>query len=238
MTEKSLTDLFDERLAEVRQRIAEAAKASGRTEQDITLLAAVKTVEPERINHAISAGITYIGDNRVQELKAKESFLLPGVHKHMIGHLQTNKVKDCIGRVEMIESVGSLHLAEEISRQAVAHGTVMDILAEVNLANETTKTGFSLAELDKALEKTAELPGVRLRGLMAIPPAGLTDAENCRYFSQMYELFIDIKQKNRDNRVVDTLSMGMSDTYESAIRCGATLVRLGTVLFGSRNYNQ
>lgn len=236
MMEKSLTENFDINYQIVKENIKKYAELSGRNQNDIILLAAVKTVTPELINYAISSGISFIGDNRVQELKEKENEVTKNVHKHFIGHLQTNKVKDVINRVEMIESVDSLRLANEISKCAVKNQKVMEILVEVNIGNEESKSGFSANELESALKEISLLPGVKVKGLMCIPPVCETREEKIEYFSLMKKLSIDIKEKNIDNIDIDILSMGMSDSYCEAIECGANLVRLGTVLFGKRNY--
>ncbi len=234
--EKSSIEIFDENFAEIKQKIAAAAKKSGRTEKDITLLAATKTVDTETVNYAIKSGIEFIGENRVQEFLSKYDGYLP-VHKHFIGHLQTNKVKDIINRVELIHSVDSYRLAEEISRQAVKNGKTMDILLEINIGNEDSKSGFDHRDAVSAAEKISELDGVKIRGLMAIPPICENAEQNRPYFAKMKKLFIDIGDKKIDNSNMDILSMGMSDDYEIAIEEGATTVRIGTALFGRRNYN-
>ena len=236
MTEKLLTESFLLNFAEIKQKIKIAAEKSGRKAEDIILLAAVKTVSPELINYAIKNGIEYIGDNRVQEMISKENEIEGFVHKHFIGHLQTNKVKDVINRVEMIESVHSLKLANEISKQAIKCEKVMDILLEVNIGNEESKSGFFVDELLNAIKEISLLKGVKIKGLMTIPPICDTDEEVKEFFEQMYKLFIDIRAKNIDNVNMDILSMGMSDTYELAVECGANLVRVGTKLFGERKY--
>lgn len=236
MMEKSLTENFDINYKIVKENIKKAAQLSGRSEDDIILLAAVKTVSPELINYAIESGIKFIGDNRVQELKEKENEVIKSVEKHFIGHLQTNKVKDVINRVKMIESVDSLRLANEISKCALKNQKVMDILVEVNIGGEESKSGFSPNELESALKEIALLQGVKVRGLMCIPPVCQNREEKIKYFTLMQKLSIDIKEKNIDNINIDLLSMGMSDSYCEAIECGANLVRLGTVLFGKRNY--
>ena len=236
MTEKLLTESFLLNFAEIKQKIKIAVEKSGRKAEDIILLAAVKTVSPELINYAIKNGIEYIGDNRVQEMISKENEIEGFVHKHFIGHLQTNKVKDVINRVEMIESVHSLKLANEISKQATKCEKVMDILLEVNIGNEESKSGFFVDELLNAIKEISLLKGVKIKGLMTIPPICDTDEEVKEFFEQMYKLFIDIRAKNIDNVNMDILSMGMSDTYELAVECGANLVRVGTKLFGERKY--
>lgn len=236
MMEKSLTDSFDLNFAEIKEKIAASAKKSGRQAEDIILLAAVKTVSPELINYAIKSGIKYIGDNRVQEMLSKENEITESVHKHFIGHLQTNKVKDVIDRVEMIESVDSLRLAKEINRIACKKGKVMDILLEVNIGQEESKSGFVYTEVLNAVKEISLLDSVRICGLMSIPPICDNNDEIKEYFLKMQKLFIDIKSKKIDNVSMEILSMGMSDTYELAIECGANLVRVGTLLFGKRNY--
>lgn len=236
MMERSLVENFDKNFADIKKRIEAAAQKSGREYKDITLLAATKTVDAELINHAIESGIEYIGENRVQEFLSKEPFYLP-VHKHFIGHLQTNKVKDIVGRVELIHSVDSCRLAEEIAKQSRKKGIVSDILIEVNIGGEETKHGFSPEEVPAAAEKISGIEGIRLRGLMAIPPVCEGKDKNIKFFVSLRKLFIDIKSKNIDNSNIDILSMGMSDDFEAAIECGATLVRIGTALFGKRNYN-
>ena len=236
MTEKSLTEVFDENYKEIKEKIAIAAAKSGRNAEDVTLLAAVKTVDPKLINYAIEQGISVIGDNRVQELIAKENDITEKVTKHFIGHLQTNKVKDVIGRVSLIESVDSIRLAEIIGKQSVKVGVVTDILLEVNIGEEESKSGFRCEELMEAVVDISKIEGVRVKGLMAIPPICNTSSENIQYFSKMRQLFIDISDKNIDNITMEILSMGMSDDYETAIEYGSTQVRIGTLLFGRRNY--
>ncbi len=232
--EKSSIDVFDENFKIITQNIARAAERSGRKPQDITLLAATKTVDISVINHAIESGIKYIGENRVQEFLSKFDGYLP-VHKHFIGHLQTNKVKDIINRVELIHSVDSYRLAEEISHQAQKNEKQMDILLEINIGNEQSKSGFAYDEALTAAEKISKLGGIKIRGLMAIPPICENSSQNRPYFAKMRKLFVDIGAKKIDNSSMDILSMGMSDDYEAAIEEGANTVRIGTALFGRRN---
>ena len=233
--EKSSIEIFDENFKIITQNIARAAQKSGRKPQDITVLAATKTVDISVINHAIESGIEFIGENRVQEFSSKYEHYLP-VHKHFIGHLQTNKVKDIINRVELIHSVDSYHLAEEISRQAQKNNKEIDILLEINIGNEQSKSGFCCDEAVSAAEKISKLGGVKIKGLMAIPPVCENSSQNRPYFEKMKKLFIDIEAKKIDNSSMDVLSMGMSDDYEVAIEEGANMVRIGTALFGRRNY--
>lgn len=239
MTERLLNDRknrFIENYSVIKQKIAEAAAAVGRPEDDIVLLAATKTVDAPMINFAISQGVKYIGENRVQEFLQKKDEIINGAQRHFIGHLQTNKVKDIVGEVCMIQSVDSVKLAAEIGRQCVKQGKIMDILLEVNIGNEASKSGFTEKSVYQAVAEIAEVEGVKVKGLMAIPPICEKEAELVRYFDKMQNLFIDIKAKKMDNSSMDYLSMGMSGDFDIAIRHGANLVRVGTSLFGARNY--
>lgn len=236
MMEKLSAEEFDLNYERVLEKLEIAAEKSGRDKKEITLLAATKTVDPDTINYAIEKGITHIGENRVQELLSKHSLLKPA-HSHFIGHLQTNKVKDIIDKVEMIESVDSLKLANEISKQALKRGITMDVLLEVNIGGEESKSGFTPEEVEKAVDEVAKLPAIRVKGLMAIPPASDLPEESRKYFRKMYKLFIDIQGKTIDNSNMSVLSMGMSNDFDIAAQEGATLVRVGTSLFGRRIYN-
>lgn len=228
---------FDINFKEIKQNIASAAEKSGRKAEDVILLAATKTVEVECINYAISEGLEYIGENRVQEFLSKKDELLP-CHRHFIGHLQTNKVKDIVPFVELIHSVDSVRLAKEISKQSVRFNKTTDILLEVNVGNEQSKSGFLVEETENAVREIAKLPNICVKGLMAIPPICEKAEDNRKYFSIMYKLFIDIGAKKIDNSNMDFLSMGMSDDYEVAISEGANIVRVGSALFGKRIYNK
>ena len=228
---------FDANYAEIKERIAAAAKRAGREASEIHLLAATKTVPVEVINHAIASGIKLIGENRVQELCSKIDMLDGSAVRHHIGRLQTNKVKQVVGKVQMIESVDSVKLAEEIGKQSRRIGIVTDVLVEINIGNEDAKSGISAVECEPFLRQIAAIEGIRVRGLMAIPPICENEAEICQYFDKMYKLFIDISGKRIDNISMDYLSMGMSGDFEQAIESGANIIRLGTVLFGQRNYN-
>lgn len=234
--EKSLVEAFDQNYREIKENIARAAKESGRSADDIILLAATKTVDTDFINYAIGEGIKYIGENRVQEFLSKEEQYAPA-HRHFIGHLQTNKVKDIVGRVELIHSVDTVKLAREISKQSEKRGIVSDILLEINIGDEESKSGFSAEGVLDTVKEIAALPAVSIKGLMAIPPVCEAAEENRKYFRAMYKLFIDIKAQKIDNSSMEILSMGMSDDYDVAISEGANLVRIGTALFGKRNYN-
>ncbi len=228
MMEKLSANEFDRNLEEVLKKLGDR--------KDIILLAATKTVDPDTVNYAISKGIKYIGENKVQELLLKDS-KIESCHRHFIGHLQTNKVKDIINRVEMIHSVDSLKLAKEISKQAVNADKVMEVLLEVNIGDEESKWGFTVNETENAIREIAKLPNLKVKGLMAIPPICNNGEENRPYFRKMKKLFIDIGTKNIDNVDMDILSMGMSDDYDIAVSEGANLIRLGTALFGRRIYN-
>ena len=220
----------------VRAKIAQAAADAGRTPGEITLCAATKVQTDDTIRAAIAAGVQVCGENRVQELTAHlEAGAYEGAMVHFIGHLQTNKVKQVVGKVELIHSVDSERLLRAIHSQAEKLGIVQDILLEVNIAGEESKGGCSPQEAEELARLTAQLPHVRLRGLMAIPPVSLEIGSNRPYFQAMRQLFVDIKEKMSDNQAsIDCLSMGMSGDYADAIAEGSTLVRVGTALFGPR----
>ena len=221
----------------ITRNIALAAEESGRKPSDITLLAATKTVEPVFIKHAISLGLRAIGENKVQELLSKyDEYDLKNTELHFIGHLQTNKVRQLVGKVSMIQSVDSIKLAGEISRRSEQNGIVTDILLEVNIGREENKSGVLPEELDRLLEETSSLSGVKVRGLMSVPPICETKTEISKYFDEMYKIFVDISSKKLDNISMDFLSMGMSDDYTEAILCGANMIRVGSRLFGARIY--
>ena len=219
-------------LAQVRQ----AAQEAGRSPEAVTLCAATKTQTDEAIRQAIAAGVTVCGENRVQELTAHlEAGAYAGAQVHFIGHLQTNKVKQVVGHVDLIHSIDSERLLRAIDAQAGKLGLCQDILLEVNLAGEQSKGGVPPEALEPLARLAGELPGVRLRGLMAIPPISQNPGDNREYFSKLRQLFVDIKGKILDNQTkIDCLSMGMSGDYADAIAEGATLVRVGTALFGPR----
>ena len=226
-----------QRVQAVRERIAAAATAAGRSPEEITLCAATKVQTDDTIRAAIAAGIQVCGENRVQELTAHlAADAYAGARGvHFIGHLQTNKVKQVVGRVDLIQSVDSPHLLQAVDRQAEKLGLVQDILLEVNIGGEESKSGCPRSDLPALVELALSSPHVRLRGLMAIPPISTVPGGNRRYFAEMYQLFIDITRKMSDNQsVMDCLSMGMSADFEDAIAEGATLVRVGTALFGPR----
>lgn len=221
----------------IEEEISKAAQASGRSRQDITFLAATKTVEPQYINYAVSLGLKYIGENKVQELLSKyDEYDLDNCTLQFIGHLQSNKVRQIADKVNMIQSVDSLKLAQEIAKQSQKYNKTMEILLEVNIGNEESKSGVSANNLEELCCQISQLQGVHIKGLMTIPPICNTTAEISRYFSDMYKLFIDIKSKKIDNTSMDILSMGMSSDYGEAIKCGANMVRIGSSLFGARIY--
>ena len=240
MMEKSFDErcaAFDENYPRVLEQIAQAAVQAGRRPEEVTLLAATKTVPLEVVNHAISRGLSCIGENRVQELLEKYDGLdRAHCDVQFIGHLQTNKVKYLIGKVSMIQSVDSMKLAQEISRLSVREHQTMDVLVEVNIGREENKSGVLPEQLSGLLEEISSLPALRVRGLMAIPPADASDVATQHYFSKMFEYFIDTKHKKLDNVSMDVLSMGMSADYVQAILAGANMVRVGSALFGARNY--
>lgn len=226
-----------ERVARVRREMAQAAREAGRRPEDITLEAATKTQGADTVRAAIAAGVRVCGENRVQELTEKlDAFAYDGAQVHFIGHLQSNKINKVVGRVELIESVGSRKLLEGIDACARKLGRVQDILLEVNIAAEESKSGLGPQEVLAAAGLAAEMPGVRLRGLMAIPPIAQDVGANRKFFHKMRELYVDIIRKMMDNKAtINCLSMGMSRDYADAVREGATLVRVGTGLFGPRN---
>ena len=225
-----------ENIAKGRAGLDAAAAAAGRDPASVTLLAATKTQSSETIREAIAAGITVCGENRVQELTAHlDDNAYEGAQVHFIGHLQTNKVKYVVGRVELIHSVSSEKLLLAIDAQAEKLRLVQDILLEVNLAGEASKSGFSPREAAEAAEKAASLSHVRLRGLMCIPPISTRAGENLPYFEALRQLAVDIRQKMVDNTVnMDMLSMGMSGDWQDAVAAGSTCIRVGSALFGPR----
>ena len=223
----------------LQEQICQAAAAAGRDPAQVRLMAVTKTVDPELVNAAIDAGITLLGENKAQELCAKyDSYHKDGVEIHFIGHLQTNKVRQIVDKVQMIESVDSLPLAEEINKRCAALNKQMPILIEVNIGREESKSGVLPEDLPALLEEISKLPAVSVRGLMAIPPVCENNEQVSQYFYQIQQLFIDIKQKKYDNINMESLSMGMSGDYQTAIAYGSNVVRIGTAMFGQRNYKR
>ena len=224
-------------IQEVRQRIAAACGECGRDPKEITLVGASKMNDAAACQEAIAAGIDVLGENRVQEMVAKlAENAYDGAPLHFIGHLQRNKVKQVVGKAVLIHSVDSLHLAEKIEQEAAKRDLTADILLEVNVAREESKFGLMLEEVIPLLEEVKNLPHVRVRGLMTIAPNVENPEENRAIFADLHKLYIDIKKKNHDNDTVSVLSMGMTNDYEVAIEEGATMVRVGTGIFGARNY--
>lgn len=237
MKEKMFSDIRHN-YENIIRNIEDAALASGRRAEDITFLAATKTVDPEFINYAISLGLRFIGENKVQELLSKyDSYDLDNSQLHFIGHLQTNKVRQIVGKVSMIQSVDSLRLAQEISRQSIKQGINTDILIEVNVGREENKSGVMPENLEELLCQISSLENISVQGLMAIPPICENEQKIRGYFQIMRNMFLDISSKKIDNIKMGTLSMGMSGDYREAILEGANLVRIGSSLFGARNYN-
>ena len=221
----------------INERIACAAETSGRSRADIQLMAVTKTVEPVFINHAIACGVDLIGENKVQEFLSKEPYLnLDGVQAHLIGHLQTNKVRQIVPHVSMIQSVDSLKLAKEIDKQCEKIEKIMPCLVEVNIADEESKTGLPAHALEPLLEEISKLTHISVVGLMTIPPICEENAKLREYFQKMHAMFVDIGRKKIDNITMQILSMGMSSDYVEAIECGANLVRVGSSIFGPRIY--
>lgn len=231
MTASSSTELVLENLKRIRADVEETCLSCGRDPSEVSLMAVTKTVSAERVNTALDAGVTLLGENRAQELLEKfEKYRAVPEQIHFIGHLQTNKVRQVIDKVGMIESVDSARLAYEIERCAAARNKVMDILVEVNIAGEKSKSGVLPEALDELLDEVSAMPHLNFRGIMVIPPVG----EGAKYFEQAHNLLIDIKGKKMDNRNVNILSMGMSSDYREAVKSGSNIVRIGRALFGER----
>ena len=225
-----------ENIAKVRSTIADVCRETGRDVGEITLVGASKMNGADACREAIAAGIDALGENRVQEMTEKLSQnAYDGAPLHFIGHLQRNKVKQVVGHVALIQSVGSAPLLQEIEKVAAAKGLVQDILLEVNIGREEAKSGFAPEEVMDAARAALDCPHVRVRGLMTIPPADASREENIRYFQEVRGLYVDINAKLFHNEL-EYLSMGMSGDYADAIRAGATMVRVGTAIFGARHY--
>ena len=221
----------------IKENIAQAAVKSGRNPDDVRFMAVTKTVDSLYINHALSLGVDLIGENRVQEFLGKRDELnLEGVEKHLIGHLQTNKVRQIVGEVDMIDGVDSVKVAKEIGKVSIKKGITTDVLVEVNIGGEESKFGLDPLQLNETIHEMSEIEGIKICGLMAIPPICTNEEENRKFFSNMCTMFLDIKAKKLDNVSMNILSMGMSDDYVSAILEGSTMVRVGSSLFGRRVY--
>ncbi|MBE6010151.1 MAG: YggS family pyridoxal phosphate-dependent enzyme [Lachnospiraceae bacterium] len=230
--------MVTENLAIVNQKIAEACDRAGRSREEVTLIAVSKTKPVSLLEEAYQAGARHFGENKVQEMMDKIPALPEDIKWHMIGHLQRNKVKYLIGKTTLIHSVDSMRLAEEISRLSVKNNCLTDILIEVNIAEEESKFGTSRNEAISLVEEVSGLPGIRICGLMTIAPYVEDPEDNRKYFREIKKLSVDIANRNIDNVSMSILSMGMTGDYEVAIEEGATMVRVGTGIFGERDYNR
>ena len=226
-----------ENVARIRAEMNAAAIACGRDPKEILLCAATKMNDADAVRQAIAAGVDCCGENRVQELTAKlAENAYDGAPVHFIGHLQTNKVKQVVGKVDLIQSVDSERLLKEINKEAAKQGIIQNILLEVSIGEEASKSGFQAEDIPEMIEKIGFFPNVCVKGLMAIPPISEKEGENRKFFQKMFQLYVDIQNKINDNVKVDCLSMGMSGDYQDAIACGSTMIRVGTAIFGARNY--
>ena len=223
-------------LNDVEKRIQAACDRSGRKREEVLLVAVSKTKPVEMIEEIMAAGIVEFGENKPQELRDKYEVLPKNLHFHMIGHLQTNKIKYVIDRAVLIHSIDSIRLAEAVNAEAKKHDRIMPVLVEVNVAQEESKSGFLVEETEKAIREIAKLSNIRVEGLMTIAPFVENAEENRQYFVKLRKLSVDIAAKNIDNVTMHHLSMGMTGDYEVAIEEGATMVRVGTGIFGERNY--
>ncbi len=225
-----------ENVAAIRQQIRNAALAAGRKPQEILLCAATKMNDAEAVRQAIAAGVDCCGENRVQELTAKLSEdAYRGAPVHFIGHLQTNKVRQVVGKVDLIQSVDSLRLLEAVQKEAARQGIFQDVLLEINIGQEESKTGFLMGDMPQVLANMTVFPNIRVRGLMVIPPICQNPGDNDKFFQEIHNLSVDITAKKYDNVSVDILSMGMSGDFADAIAWGSTMVRVGTAIFGARD---
>lgn len=226
--------MVQEQLEEVRQNIRKACERSGRNVEDVTLIAVSKTKPVPMLQEAYDAGARDFGENKVQEILEKEPQLPSDIRWHMIGHLQKNKVRQVIDKVVLIHSVDTVGLAEQIEKEAVKRDLDVSILLEVNVAGEASKFGFAPEEVEDAAREIAKFPHVHIQGLMTIAPFVENSEENRGVFKKLYELYVDMKRKNIDNVTMNVLSMGMTGDYQTAIEEGATMVRVGTGIFGAR----
>ena len=226
-----------ERYNEVKKHVEEACKRVGRDPREVTVIAVSKTKPVEMIEEAMEAGARVFGENKVQELCDKYEQLPKDLHWHLIGHLQRNKVKYVVGRAAMIHSVDSERLAVAISEEAVKKGLVQDILIEVNVAGEENKFGVTCDEAEEFVKKIAVLSGIKIRGFMTSAPFVENPEDNRKYFRELKQLLVDINNKNIDNVYMNVLSMGMTNDYTVAVEEGATHVRVGTAIFGARDYS-
>lgn len=228
---------IEENVEKVLEEIAAAARAAGREPGEVALCAATKMNDAQAVRRAIAAGVRICGENRVQELTAKlADNTYAGAQVHFIGHLQTNKVKQVVGKVDLIQSVDSEHLLAAISREAQKQGLCQDILLEVNIGEEAAKSGFAEEDILPLVDRIDSFSNIRLRGLMAIPPISRNPGDNLKFFLKMRQIYVDIRAKKNDNVSVDCLSMGMSGDFADAVAAGSTMVRIGTAIFGARDY--
>ena len=228
---------IEENVEKVLEEIAAAARAAGREPGEVALCAATKMNDAQAVRRAIAAGVRICGENRVQELTAKlADNAYAGAQVHFIGHLQTNKVKQVVGKVDLIQSVDSEHLLAAISWEAQKQGLCQDILLEVNIGEEAAKSGFAEKDILPLVDRIDSFSNIRLRGLMAIPPISRNPGDNLKFFLKMRQIYVDIRAKKNDNVSVDCLSMGMSGDFADAVAAGSTMVRIGTAIFGARDY--
>lgn len=230
--------MITENLQDVEERIAAACKRSGRKREDVTLVAVSKTKPVEMLQEVYATGIRYFGENKVQELVDKWEVMPKDIHWQMIGHLQRNKVKYIVDKAELIHSVDSVRLAEEIDKEARKKGVIVDVLLEVNMAKEDTKFGLMPEEVMNFIDEIARFQNIRVKGLMTIAPFVENPEENRKHFANLKKLSVDIGKKRVNNVSMSVLSMGMTNDFEVAIEEGATMVRVGTAIFGKRNYIQ
>lgn len=229
--------MLTENLQDVELKIQEACKKANRSREDITLIAVSKTKPISMLKEVYNLGVRDFGENKVQELNEKYTQMPDDMNWHLIGHLQTNKVKQIIGKATLIHSVDSIRLAEVIEKEAAKKDVIVNVLIEVNVAEEESKFGLKLNEVIPAIEMIATFPHIRIKGLMTIAPFVENPEENRSIFSRLQKLSVDIASKNIDNVSVDILSMGMTNDYQVAIEEGATMVRVGTGIFGAREYH-
>lgn len=230
--------MIQKQLEEVRKNIVASAQHAKRDPNEITLIAVSKTYPVEAIQEAMAAGCVDFGENHVQELCAKIEEIPEGVNWHLIGHLQTNKVKYIIGKTALIHSLDRMSLAEEIEKQSLKHGVVTKVLLEVNVANEASKHGFKVEEVMDAVKEISQMKHIKVEGLMTVAPFVENPEENRPIFRKLYGLSVDIQNQKFDNISASILSMGMSNDYKVAIEEGATMVRIGTAIFGNRDYSK
>ena len=226
-----------ENIARIRAEMNAAAAACGRDPREIQLCAATKMNDAAAVREAIAGGVDCCGENRVQELVAKSAEnAYEGAPVHFIGVLQTNKVRQVVGKVDLIQSVDRLNLMQAIEKEAARQNVIQNILLEINIGREESKSGFLAEEIREILGKMSNFPHLRVCGLMAIPPISHAEGENSKYFQEICNLSVDIERKKYDNVTMECLSMGMSDDFADAILCGSTMIRIGTAIFGARNY--